>query len=211
MCVFLHPEVYNGRFSENPGFGRFSLCHGNDPRESTTIAGRYQTVTLKDDLQNWVRRIYTHNPFYVISAVFVLYGLFISFDRSGETFQTNALVVGLIAYTLLLAGSAWFLIRFGNLWEDVRTLLLLVVLMLLAISICFDETLAASAENPELGIPPIFYCGLAFAIVVTERSARDRPAVACRDSACLFTRSWRPFSSIPWSSSNGSRIRGAPA
>jgi len=63
-----------------------------------------------------------------------------------------------------LAGTAWVLIRYGNLWEDVRTILLLVVLMLLAISISFDDTLAA---NSQLGIP-LFLCGLVLAIVLSE-------------------------------------------
>ena len=81
-------------------------------------------------------------------------------------------MAGLAAYTALLAGAAWFLIRYGNLWEDVRTLLLLVVLMLLAISVSFDKTLVASAEKPATGIPLLFYGGLAFAIVVSEALLR---------------------------------------
>jgi len=155
-----------------PDSGDSPFVPGTIVSDQKPSPGNYQPITLKEDLQNWMHWIYTNNPFYVISAVFVLYGLFISFDRSGPTFQTNALMIGLSAYTALLAGAAWFLIRFGNLWEDVRTLLLLVVLMLLAISICFDETLAASAENPEMGIPLMFYCGLAFAIVVSESLLR---------------------------------------
>jgi len=131
-----------------------------------------QTALLKNDLQNWMRWLYTNNPFYVISAALVLYGLRISFNTSGPTFQTVALMIGLTAYTALLAGAAWFLIRYGNLWEDVRTLLLLVVLLLLAISVSFDETLATSVERPGTGIPLLFYGGLAFAIVVSEALLR---------------------------------------
>jgi hypothetical protein len=127
---------------------------------------------LTDDLRNWARWIYTNNPFYVISAVLVLYGLRISFSTSGSAFHTVALMFGLTGYTLLLAAAAWFLIRFGKLWEDVRTLLLLVVLLLLAISVSFDETLAESMENPNTGIPLLFYGGLAFAIVLSETLLR---------------------------------------
>ena len=35
----------------------------------------FKTTDLTDDLRNWMRWLYTNNPFYVISAVFVLYGL----------------------------------------------------------------------------------------------------------------------------------------
>jgi len=126
----------------------------------------------QSDFQDCLRWLYTNNPFYVISAVLVLYGLRISFNSSGPTFQIGALIIGLTAYTALLAGAAWFLIRFGKLWEDVRTLLLLVVLLLLAISASFDETLATSVERPGTGIPLPFYGGLAFAIVLCEALLR---------------------------------------
>ncbi len=91
-------------------------------------------------------------------------GLRLSFNTSGSAFQSGALMIGLVAYTLLLAGSAWFLIRYGNLWEDARTLLLVIVLMLLAISVSFDDALAANSWK---GIP-LFLVGLAFACGLSE-------------------------------------------
>lgn len=102
----------------------------------------------------------------------MLYGLRISFNASGAGFESGALMVCLAAYTALLAVAAWFLIRYGNLWEDVRTLLLLVVLMLLATSASFDEPLELTVENPGGSIPLLFYGAMAFAIVVCEALLR---------------------------------------
>jgi hypothetical protein len=111
-----------------------------------------------------VRWAYTSNPFYVLSADFVFVGLRMSFDTSGKSFETGALMLALLGYTLLLATTACLLIRLGQVWDDVRTILLLVVAMFLAISVTFDETLAS---NPRLGTA--FYLGgLLFSVVVSE-------------------------------------------
>jgi hypothetical protein len=115
-----------------------------------------------------IRRIYTANPFYVISADLVFIGLRMSFDTSGKTFETWALMIGLAGYTLLLAATACLLIRSCRVWDDVRTLLLLVVLMFLATSVTFDDTLAS---NPGLG-RACFVGGFVFAAAVSEAVLR---------------------------------------
>ena len=78
------------------------------------------------------------------------------------------LVAGLTAYTLLLAATAWFLIRYGKLWQDVRSLLLVVVLLLLGTSVNFDRLLA---EQPRLGIP-LAVGGLVFAVALSAALIR---------------------------------------
>jgi hypothetical protein len=111
-----------------------------------------------------VRWVCTNNPFYVLSAGLFLAGLWISFGAQSEEVQTWALMSGLAGYTLLLAGTACLLVRFGNVWDDVRTVLLLVVLMFLATSVTFDEVLVL---DPLRG----FICylgGLLLALAVSE-------------------------------------------
>jgi hypothetical protein len=111
-----------------------------------------------------MRWVYTSNPFYVISAGLVFLGLRASFDARGPAVETGALMLGLAAYTLLLAGTAVVLVRRGKVWDDVRTVLLLVVLMFLAISVAFDETLAG---DPAMG-RGLYLIGLGFALLVSE-------------------------------------------
>jgi len=108
--------------------------------------------------------LYTKNPFYVLSADLVFIGLRMSFDTSGRTVETGALMFALLGYTLLLASTAFLLIRVGRVWDDARTILLLVVAMFLAISVTFDETLAG---NPQLG-RACFLGGLVFAVFLSE-------------------------------------------
>jgi hypothetical protein len=106
----------------------------------------------------------TNNPFYVLSAGLFLAGLWGSFGSQAEDVQTWALMSGLAGYTLLLAVTACLLVRFGNVWDDVRTVLLLVVLMFLATSVTFDEVLVL---RPGRGFA-CYLGGLLFAVAVSE-------------------------------------------
>ena len=121
-------------------------------------------IQTENPFRDLVRFLYSSNPFYVISAGLVFWGLRSSFDTSGETFESNALMIGLVGYVLLLAVSACFLIRVGKVWDDVRSILLLVVLMCLAISVCFDDALAT---NPSVGAW-YYYAGFLFTVFVSE-------------------------------------------
>src|SRR6516164_9631719 len=114
--------------------------------------------------RDWIRWVCTKNPFYVLSAGLFLAGLWMSFGDPAEDEDTWALMAGLAGYTLLLAVTACLLIRYGHVWDDVRTVLLLVVLMFLATSVTFDEVLII---DPVRG----FVCylgGFLFAILVSE-------------------------------------------
>lgn len=120
------------------------------PVISPTIAGGARWLIL---------RLSTDNPFYVLSALLMLVGLWTSFGSNPGT-----LMLGMAAYTLLLAVPACLLVRFGGVWEDVRTVLLVVVLMFLATSVTFDETLG---RDPERGLGYSLF-GLAFALALSE-------------------------------------------
>ena len=74
-------------------------------------------------------------------------GLWVSFGSQVDASQTWALLFGLVGYTLLLAVTACLLVRFIGVWDDVRTVLLLVVLMFLATSVTFDEVLPAARRG----------------------------------------------------------------
>ncbi len=107
----------------------------------------YQSLSFREDLRAWRRWLYVHNPFYALSALLVFAGLRASFDTSGRTFQTGLLMAALSGYILLLAVSAVLVVRLGRVWDDARSLLLLVLVLLVAISATFDEFLARDRWN----------------------------------------------------------------
>lgn len=111
-----------------------------------------------------IRWVCTKNPFYVVSAGLFLAGLIISFGDPAQAENTWAMMGGLAGYTLLLAGAACLLVRFANVWDDVRTVLLLVVLMFLATSVTFDEVLVLDWQRGNV----CFLAGGVFAALVSE-------------------------------------------
>jgi hypothetical protein len=110
---------------------------------------------------DWVA---TSNPFYVISAGLFLFGLRVSFGDPERDFDMWALTAGLAGYTMLLAAAALLLVRFAGIWNDVRTVLLLVVLMFIATSVTFDELLVMNPERGRL----LNLGGLAFSMLLSE-------------------------------------------
>lgn len=95
---------------------------------------------------DFVRRcLATHNPLYAVSAALVFYGLRISF--AVEASEHAMILLGALgAYVGLLTMTAIMLRRVGALWEDMRMLALLVLLLLLGISVTFDRTILVDAD-----------------------------------------------------------------
>jgi hypothetical protein len=120
----------------------------------------------------------TNNPFYVLSAGLFLGGLWVSFGAQTREVETWALMSGLIAYTLLLSVTACLLVRFAGVWDDLRTVLLLVVLMFLATSVTFDEVLVS---NPQRGFA-CYLGGLLFTVLASEGVLRG---IRLRLPACF--------------------------
>jgi len=125
-------------------------------------------VALAGPARGFVRFLYSSNPFYILSADLVFVGLRMSFGAGGPAPSSSALMVGLAGYTLLMATTACFLIHVGKLWDDLRSLLILVVMMFLAMALCGDETMAADPRRGALGCAG----GFLFAVVVTEAVLR---------------------------------------
>lgn len=98
------------------------------------------------------RWLYTQNPFYLLSAWLVFFGLRWSFGPGTSLESSAALFAGLLSYTLILALSSIVVVRFARVWDDARSMLLLVVLLFIGTSVALDETLV---QRPDLG--RIFY------------------------------------------------------
>lgn len=114
--------------------------------------------------ERWLRRLSTGNPFYVLSAALFLAGLRVSFLAETGDAHSLALMGGLASYTLLLAAAALTLVRFAGVWNDVRTILLLTVLLFLATSVTFDDRLMTDAS----GAKWYYLGGLMMAIGISE-------------------------------------------
>jgi hypothetical protein len=120
------------------------------------------------------RLLYTHNPLYLLSALLVLYGMDRVLAAQGGALGGALLMGTLCGYTVLLAVVGYLIVRFGQVWEDARTILLVLVLLLVALSAGFDRVVL---DDPIVGAR-FLLSGLLFVVLVTEgvlRSLRIRP------------------------------------
>jgi hypothetical protein len=113
---------------------------------------------------SWWRFLYNHNPFYVVSALLTLYGLHVSFADGLDPTQGWLLMRLLAGYALLLAAAAILIVRYGKVWEDARTLVLLVALLTIAMSASFDRV---CLDNVRLGAS-FLLAGFIFSIALCE-------------------------------------------
>lgn len=131
--------------------------------------------------------IYVHNPFYLISAALFVYGLKLLYRAGDATllFQRGSvayiepweLLLALAAVTTLMGTTAVLIVRFGKVWEDARSLVLIVLLMLLAISVSMDEVVnvLSDKDNSLQHVCLMFGVGAAFAIAAGELLVRGLP------------------------------------
>jgi phage-related holin len=111
------------------------------------------------------RFLYNHNPFYVISAGFLLYGVKLIF-RPGEVEYIDPwhLLMAISCVTLAMASAAFGIVRFGKVWEDARSIILVLLLMFLAISVSFDEILNTHSWEALR----LLLAGFVFSVTVSE-------------------------------------------
>ncbi len=87
------------------------------------------------------RYLYTNNPFYLVSAGLVLTGLGQGFRAESDAYDPWLLGGALLAYTLLMTLASLAVIRGGKVWDDGRTMVLIVVFLLCIQPIALDRIL----------------------------------------------------------------------
>jgi hypothetical protein len=114
-----------------------------------------------------LKYVYTHNPFYAISAVLMLYATQAAYAKLELAASNWWMMTGVLAaYTLVLATIGVWIVRWAKVWEDARSILLLLLVLFLAVSISADglfvkaETAAAATS--------LLLCGFLFSAAVSE-------------------------------------------
>lgn len=81
------------------------------------MAARTQRSSIQDP--SILRYVYTHNPFYAISAVLMLYATQAAYAKLELAPSNWWLMTGVLAaYTLVLATIGVWIVRWGKVWED---------------------------------------------------------------------------------------------
>ena len=112
----------------------------------------------------FARFLYNQNPFYLISAALVLYGFSVSITQDELTNSPWLLASLFSGYITLLALSAWAIVRWGKVWDDARSILMVLLLLLLALSSSVD---LFCITKPQTAMA-LAMAGFTFAVVLSE-------------------------------------------
>ena len=109
--------------------------------------------------------LYTQNPFYLISAALVLYGIRAAYGDV-QVGELNCWIMMLVIsfYTAVVAATGVLIVRSGSVWDDARSILLVLCLLFVAISVCADELLMI---DPDAALGLIGF-GYLFSAVTSE-------------------------------------------
>lgn len=124
------------------------------------------------------RYISTHNPFYLISALLVLWGIWLSILPTLEMEHVVALWGITVGYIILVSISTVVVIRVARDWSDARTLLLIIPLFCSVLSMLFDELLLnRSIEAAGMLVLGFVFSTVCFECVVSQACIRLIPAM----------------------------------
>ncbi|MCP4170042.1 MAG: hypothetical protein GY758_04620 [Fuerstiella sp.] len=107
--------------------------------------------------------IVTQNPFYLISAAFVIHGTSFWFKANGSHHPWA--LMGLVgAFIVVLTFTGVAIVRIGKMWDDARSIFVMLLLLFVELALSFDDTLILS---PREGAG-LICCGFLFAVAVCE-------------------------------------------
>jgi hypothetical protein len=122
-------------------------------------------MTHRGRIAGLVRLLYTQNPFYLISAALILYGIFVAFHSDGAGIDDPWLLAAtLCGYTTLMAATAIAIIKFGRVWQDARSIALILLFQFVAISMSFDQVCATSFSTAV----SLQVFGFGFSLLISE-------------------------------------------
>jgi len=108
--------------------------------EAPTIEWDRPRVGLDSDVGTALHSLLiNHNPFYLVSAGLMLYGLNVLFRANDGWENPWALLALTGGYAAVLGLTATLIARSGRLWDEARSVLIVLVVLFMAISISLDD------------------------------------------------------------------------
>ncbi|MDA1213892.1 MAG: hypothetical protein O2955_15360 [Planctomycetota bacterium] len=116
---------------------------------------------------SFLRYVYNHNPFYVISAFLMIYAVRSGYGKLEIGSINTWIMMGVLAtYTLLLSGIVVLIVRKGKVWEDARSILVLLQFLFFAVSVSADDLFNTSVSYA--AGTGLLFGGFLFSALVSE-------------------------------------------
>ncbi len=124
-----------------------------------------RSVSQRSTGRKFLSLIYKSNPFYLISCAIVLFGVQLSLTRHPD-FGASPIPVAIVfvVFTTAAAIAGVMIVRLGRVWDDARTIFLILLLMFFALASSFDQW---CLDRPEVAAV-ILTLGFLFSVIVTE-------------------------------------------
>lgn len=132
--------------------------------DSASVSGQSQVLATGGSTSGVLRFIYNQNPFYLISACLVLHGISTTFRPDGAAMDPWLLAGLLGGYAALLAITCFLIVKIGSVWDDARSIFMVLLLLFFAFPISLDW-LCLSSPMTALAL---LTCGFLFAVLTTE-------------------------------------------
>lgn len=111
--------------------------------------------------------LYNHNPFYAVSALLMLFAVQNAYGELKIGSINCWIMMGVLAgYTSLVATIGTLIVRHGKVWEDARSIFVVVLLLFLAVSVSADDLFVKMESS--WGGAVLCFSGYVFSALVTE-------------------------------------------
>lgn len=117
-----------------------------------------------DERSFWWRRFSPPNPFYLLSAACVVHGTGLSIVNGGDGLAAEVLLALVGGYVLLMAVVAFVIVRLWRVWDDARSILLIVLLLLVELALIADGMLLTETARGAR----LLLIGLGVAVLASE-------------------------------------------
>lgn len=119
---------------------------------------------LGGGLRNVGKFLWTHNPFYLISLTLVLHSTRLWHHDSLDAFNPWPLMSIIGGYLLLVAVTGFLLIKLGRVWDDARSILLMILLLFLELTLLVDGILIRDLRTGTM----LLCMGWSAAVLISE-------------------------------------------
>jgi hypothetical protein len=115
-------------------------------------------------LRQLVKCLWTHNPFYLVSLALVLHSTRLWHHDSIDVFNPWPLMSIIGCYLMLVAVTGFLLIKLGRVWDDARSIFLVILLLFVELSLIFDSILIRDLKTGTM----LLLTGWSAAVTVSE-------------------------------------------
>jgi hypothetical protein len=98
-----------------------------------------KVLAVNVDAKTFFKWLYNANPFYLISTFLILYAQTVIFNTSNLDLNTAISVGVIVVFTSLLACAAVLILRLGKVWNDLRSIALIITVLLFVLSVSLDR------------------------------------------------------------------------